>query len=84
MERVNVWKCECCGQETLKVIEGKVPELRKVKGKWDFLDELKPGDGFLTYTVKEYDNARRSMHTKRIKYHSAKQKDGSGWLIRVA
>lgn len=51
------------------------------RGKWDFLNRLKPGDSFMLDTEQEYMNARYALRHKRMKHIGCKQRDGSGWRV---
>jgi hypothetical protein len=79
LRRVVLMYCSKCLKE---VIEKNQPiKLKKYRGRWNFLDRLEIGDSFVLGTIQDYDNARRSMHSKKIPYRSAKMSDGSGWRI---
>lgn len=83
MGKENVLKCACCGQWVGQIKKNTELKQMKVRGRWNFLDSLSPGDTLELINLNDYDNARRAMYSKGIKHTSAKKRDGSGYQIQV-
>ena len=83
MDKVNVLKCECCGQWTGSIKKKAPLKSIKRRGRWNFLNDMTSGDTLELTTFQDFENARRAMHYKGISYKSAKMNDGSGYQLQV-
>jgi len=70
--------CEKCHQP---IIERGIKIPNRVRGKWDFIDDMEIGDSVLTKTEKDYDAVRHALRHRNMKARTAKLGDGSGWRV---
>jgi len=83
MEKVSVLMCECCGQFKGSIKKNAKMKNIKTRGRWNFLSDMDTGDTLELVNFDDFENARRAMHYRGIKYRSAKMNDGSGYQLQV-
>lgn len=74
--------CSKCNQP---IIEKGATIPGRVRGKYDFVEQMDVGDSVLTKTEKDYDAVRHAFRHRKIPSRSTKMSDGSGWRVwRIA